>query len=97
MSHSLHAFAFQAIEKTGLVDKSVFLKPQTCQAEALERVHSKSYLSQAEKDIKQGASQLSTGDTSISKDSWEVAQQATGGIVGALDQIMSGSIDRAFA
>jgi len=90
------AFAYQAIEKAGLVDKSVFLKPQTCQTEALERVHSKSYLSQAEKDIKQGASQLSAGDTSISKDSWEVAQQATGGIVGALDQIMSGSIDRAF-
>ena len=90
------AVAYQAIEKAGLVEKSVFLKPQTCQAEALERVHSKSYLSQAEKDIKQGATQLSTGDTSISKDSWKVAQQATGGIIGALDQIMSGSIDRAF-
>jgi acetoin utilization deacetylase AcuC-like enzyme len=90
------AVAYQAIEKAGLVEKSVFLKPQTCKAEALERVHSKSYLSQAEKDIKQGATQLSTGDTSISKDSWKVAHQATGGIVGALDQIMSGSIDRAF-
>ena len=90
------SLAYQAIEKAGLVEKSVFLKPQTCQAEALERVHSKSYLAQAEKDIKQGASQLSTGDTSISKDSWEVAQQATGGILGALDQVMSGSIDRAF-
>ena len=44
--------AYQAIKKAGLVQKSISLKPQVCQAEALERVHSKSYLSQAEKDIK---------------------------------------------
>ena len=32
----------------------------------------------------------------VCEDSWKVAQMATGGIIGAVDQIMTGSLERAF-
>jgi len=91
---ALHAY--EAINSSGLLKQCTPISTKECQMVDLERVHSPKYLKRARQDISEGLSQLSTGDTVICKDSWSVASQATGGILNALDQIMVGSLDRAF-
>ena len=88
--------AHQAIVEAGLDQKILPLSCTPCERKHLERVHSHPYLVQAEKDIANGFTQLSTGDTSICEDSWDVALRATGGVVDATDKILSGNMDRAF-
>ena len=88
--------AIDAIEKVGLLDQTIQIKPLFCEDKPLENVHSKKYLLQAENDIKTGSPQLSTGDTAVCEDSWSVARQATGGVIHALDRVIEGSLDRAF-
>jgi acetoin utilization deacetylase AcuC-like enzyme len=88
--------AMEAIRAHDLLDKVESLKPTLCTSQSLKLVHSQSYLTRAEEDIKKGSAQLSTGDTMVCEDSWKVAQMATGGIIGAVDQIMTGSLERAF-
>ncbi len=88
--------AYDAIVQARLDQKILPLTCSPCKMEHLERVHTGQYLAQAQKDIGKGLAQLSTGDTSVCKESWEVALRATGGMVEATSQIFSGSIDRAF-
>ena len=40
--------------------------------------------------IESGYHQLPTGDTNVSKDSWEAALQAVGAVISACEEIMSG-------
>ena len=88
--------AYEGIVREGLDHKTIPLICSPCQQEHLNRVHTKEYLSQAEKDITSGLPQLSTGDTSVCKNSWDVALRTTGGIVEATSKIFGGAIDRAF-
>ena len=88
--------AYEAIKDSGLLKQCTPIGTKVCQMVDLERAHSQAYLTKAQKDISGGLSHLSTGDTVVCKDSWSVAQKATGGILNGLDQIMDGMIDRAF-
>ncbi len=88
--------AYEAIKDSGLLKQCTPIGTKVCQMVDLERAHSQAYLTRAQKDISGGLSQLSTGDTIVCKDSWSVAQKATGGILNTLDQIIEGTIDRAF-
>ena len=88
--------AYLAIKDAGILENAKLIMPKDCSITDLERAHTKDYLRQAQKDISGGLPQLSTGDTVVCKDSWSVAQQAAGGILQALDQMMTGIIDRAF-
>lgn len=88
--------AYEAIKDSGLLKQCTRIGTKECQMVDMERAHSQAYLTLAQKDISDGLSQLSTGDTVVCKDSWSVAQKATGGILNTLDQIIEGAIDRAF-
>jgi acetoin utilization deacetylase AcuC-like enzyme len=88
--------AYEAIKDSGLLKQCTPFGTKVCQMVDLERAHSQAYLTKAQKDISGGLPQLSTGDTVVCKDSWSVAQKATGGILNTLDQIIEGTIDRAF-
>jgi acetoin utilization deacetylase AcuC-like enzyme len=50
----------------------------------------------AEKQIKEGAVQLSTGDTSVSEASWDAAVRAAGLAVSGVEAVTSGRIGNAF-
>ncbi len=58
--------------------------------------HPRDYLARAHRDIASGASELSTGDTQVSKASWEVATEAVGGVLGAVDLVCTKKVDTAF-
>ena len=87
---------YKEMTKAGLVEKAVKLEAQACKEKHLELAHEREYLIQAKKDIEQGRTSLTTGDTQISEKSWEVARLATGGVLHALDQVVKGKINRAF-
>jgi len=87
---------YREIVKAGLLPKTLKIIPKACQEESLSLAHDSKYLAQAKKDILQGLPTLSTGDTQVCKDSWEVSIRATGGVLQAVDQVMSGAIKRAF-
>ena len=87
---------YREIVKAGLLPKTLKINPKACVEETLTLAHDSTYLAQAKKDILRGLSVLSTGDTQVCTDSWEVSLRATGGVLQAVDQVMSGPIKRAF-
>ncbi len=81
---------------TGLEALLTKIEPRSCDMESLLAVHSESYLSTTQADISSGRGQLSTGDTVICPESWQVATLAAGGVLSAVDQVVMGNVDNAF-
>ena len=90
------ARVFREIKESGLLDQAGLIEAVPCSEESLLLAHEKAYLDQAKKDVLQGLSTLSTGDTNVSSDSWEVARRATGGVLEAVEQVLGGKLKRAF-
>jgi acetoin utilization deacetylase AcuC-like enzyme len=62
----------------------------------LRLVHTVEYLALAEGEVRSGEEQLSTGDTTISRGSWEAALKAAGSGLAAVDAVMDGHAENAF-
>jgi acetoin utilization deacetylase AcuC-like enzyme len=58
--------------------------------------HTREYLETARRDVASGRPYLSTGDTDIGPNSWEVAARAAGGVLNAVDMVLSGRARNAF-
>jgi acetoin utilization deacetylase AcuC-like enzyme len=58
--------------------------------------HTPEYLKTARHDVESGQRYLSTGDTDITPNSWEVAVRAAGGVLNAVDAVLSGGARNAF-
>jgi acetoin utilization deacetylase AcuC-like enzyme len=88
---------YEALEQKGLTRNCTLLPAVRCKEEFLSLVHHPEYLTIAKKDILSGRKTLSTGDTQVCEDSWNIALGATGGILHALDRIFSGDLKRVFS
>ncbi len=64
--------------------------------EEILRVHTRDYLKTAVREVTDGFSSLSTGDTEICPDSLLAARRAAGGVLAAVDDVMKGTGRRAF-
>ncbi len=64
--------------------------------EELQLCHTAAYLRTARSDIETGQRHLSTGDTDVSPDSWEVAIRAAGGVLNAVDAVCARRAANAF-
>jgi acetoin utilization deacetylase AcuC-like enzyme/acyl-CoA hydrolase/GNAT superfamily N-acetyltransferase len=58
--------------------------------------HSAHYHDMVKMDVENFAEHLRTGDTAICEDSYDAAILSTGGVLNAVDAVMSGKLDRAF-
>jgi acetoin utilization deacetylase AcuC-like enzyme len=58
--------------------------------------HTRSYLDTAKRDVAEGRDDLSTGDTTICPRSLDVALRAVGGVMNAVDLVMTGKLHNAF-
>jgi acetoin utilization deacetylase AcuC-like enzyme len=87
---------FEALKAAGLIEKMVRLEPRVVTAEDLELVHDARYLALAEHEITSKLPQLSTGDTTVSAASWDVACVAAGSVLAAVDAVMEGKVANAF-
>ena len=64
--------------------------------EELLLCHTAEYLATARRDVASGRPYLSTGDTDITPNSWDVAVRAAGGVLNAVDLVMTGRARNAF-
>jgi acetoin utilization deacetylase AcuC-like enzyme len=72
------------------------IEPRAATKENLQLCHTPDYIAIAERDVASGLRQLSTGDTTISKDSYNTALLASGGILAAVDAVIAGTVNNAF-
>lgn len=86
----------KGLKAAGLIERTKGLGQQMAEEEAILRCHSRAYLEVVKRDVAAGKSDLSTGDTSISKASFEVASRAVGGVLNAVGEVMRGRMKNAF-
>jgi acetoin utilization deacetylase AcuC-like enzyme len=85
------------LKNVGTMDKLVPIKPQAATIEQIARVHSTSYISGIESFVRRGGGYLDDGDTVASPASYEAAIYAAGGVIAAVDAVMSNKVTYAFA
>ena len=90
------AAVMEGLKRAGLLEKLTRIEARDVTREDLLLAHEADYLGLAEHDILSGASQLSTGDTAISEESWDVAQRDVGGVLAAVDAVVEGKAANAF-
>ncbi len=72
------------------------LSPREADVETLSLVHDPGYVALVRREVEAGRRQLSTGDTVISPESYAVALGMVGGVLEAVDTVMSGRARSAF-
>jgi len=90
--HAVH----RALGASGLLDLATPLGARSATEDDLAMCHRPEYLKLARHDVDSGYPYLSTGDTDISANSWEVAARAAGGGLNAVDAVVSGAARNAF-
>jgi acetoin utilization deacetylase AcuC-like enzyme len=84
------------LEEAGLAEKLAPIPARDATRAELGRVHTSRYLDMAEYQIKEGAPELSTGDTAVCEASWDAAVRAAGLGVSAIDAVTQGGLRNAF-
>jgi acetoin utilization deacetylase AcuC-like enzyme len=70
--------------------------PRVATFDEVALCHSREYIQLAEREIGAGARELSTGDTHVCPESLEVALRGAGGILNAVDMVVSRELQNAF-
>ena len=91
-----HVAVTRALTDAGHVDAMLRIPPRAATHEELGLCHTRRYIETAENDVKASLDDLSTGDTAICTRSFDVAQQAVGGVLNAVDAVFSGKAANAF-
>ncbi len=86
----------QGLEDAGLAGHLAPVPSRPATDEELLLCHSPQYLAIVQEDFAAGVPYLSTGDTEISAGSLEVARHAVGGVLNAVDAVMTGAAGNAF-
>lgn len=85
-----------ALDAAGLTRALTRLKPRAASEDEVALVHTHRYIELAAREIRAGRSELSTGDTNVSAKSYDVALEAVGGVLNAVDAVIEGKADNAF-
>jgi acetoin utilization deacetylase AcuC-like enzyme len=106
LKHDTGEFAWENVRRLkalhdGLKDANILeslhpIAPQKAGTEWVALAHKKEYIEIVKKDAESGAKQLSTGHTLLSKESYDVALWAVGGVLAACDAVMEGKTRNAF-
>jgi acetoin utilization deacetylase AcuC-like enzyme len=84
------------LEHAGLLNKMERVAVRRAAMDEVALCHTAAYIRIVEADFAHGASELSTGDTNIGPRSLEVALDAVGGVLNAVDSVMEGKARNAF-
>ena len=84
------------LNRAGLLNRMLLLEAREATADELLLCHTAEYLKTVRRDVESGRRYLSTGDTDVTPNSWEVAARAVGGVLNAVDAVLSGSARNAF-
>jgi len=72
------------------------VEPRVATSDELALCHTREYLAIAHRDVASGRPYLSTGDTDIGPNSFDVAARAAGGVLNAVDAVLTGRAHNAF-
>ncbi len=86
----------EELERQGLYEGLVRVEPAPASEDTIALVHSREYIDLARREIEEGRSELSTGDTAVSKGSWRAALLAAGAACDAVDRVCRGEVRNAF-
>ena len=86
----------EALAQARLMEKLTRIPARDITAEELGLCHTAEYLALAHREVREGRPHLSTGDTDITPNSWDVAALAAGGVLNAVDAVCSGEVGNAF-
>jgi acetoin utilization deacetylase AcuC-like enzyme len=86
----------EKLKADGLYSQLLALKPAPASLEWIQAVHSLEYIEHAEKSCQSGAGYLDSMDVPISRQSYEAAVMAAGGVLTAVDGVMKKDIENAF-
>lgn len=84
------------LEKSGLLRRLVPIDSRDATEEEILACHDAGYVQRARAEVEAGRGELSTGDTRISRRSWDCAKRAAGNVCAAVDAVMEGKVKRAF-
>lgn len=84
------------LRKSEVFDRLEPLVARTATEAELLLCHTPEYLLTAKHDVSAGYHQLSTGDTDITSNSWDIALLAAGGVLNAVDAVVTGRARNAF-
>jgi len=85
-----------ALERRGLMEGLLRIPARAATLDELGLCHTTEYLRTVRHDVDCGRTYLSTGDTDITPNSWEVAALAAGGALNAVDAVCRGDAANAF-
>ncbi len=86
----------EELTRSGLSESCVALPQRAVTDDEVLLAHTDGYLKTVLREIDGSSGQLSTGDTNFGPHSLEVARHAAGGLLGAVDGVISGEIQNAF-
>ena len=84
------------LEREGLVREAVRIAPRRASEDEIAMCHARDYIAIVKRDIARGVHDLSTGDTAVSPKSLDVALDAVGGVINAVDAVLEGKSKNAF-
>ena len=84
------------LEREGLVRDAMRVTPRPASEDEIAMCHTRDYIATVKRDIGRGLHELSTGDTAVSPRSLDVALEAAGGVMNAVDAVMGGRTKHAF-
>jgi acetoin utilization deacetylase AcuC-like enzyme len=88
--------AMSYLKETGIKEKLTCLPPRPASLEELEMIHAPEYISYVKSKAEKGGGWLDP-DTVMSPKSYEAALYAAGGLMVAVEEVMKGGLDNAFA
>jgi acetoin utilization deacetylase AcuC-like enzyme len=86
----------QALNQAGLTKSLSRIESRAATEDEIAACHSSAYIKAVNREIAAGARELSTGDTSVGPRTWEVALKAVGGVLNAVDAVVSRKAVNAF-
>ncbi|HYP06180.1 MAG TPA: histone deacetylase [Bryobacteraceae bacterium] len=84
------------LEREGLVKECARVERRSASEDEVAMAHAREYIAVAKRDIRSGAHDLSTGDTAVGPRSLDVALDAVGGVLNAVDMVVGGRVKNAF-
>ena len=86
----------QALNEAGLTKSMGRIDTRPATEDEIAACHSRAYIQTVKREIAAGAHELSTGDTSVGPRTWDVALKAVGGVLNAVDAVVSRKAVNAF-
>lgn len=86
----------EGLRRAGLSGRLGRVESRAATDDELALCHTREYLATVKRDVASGHPYLSTGDTDITPNSRDVASRAVGGVLNAVDAVMTGQTRTAF-